>query len=385
MMDRSDGCARRLQRRGGAGRRSRANLSAGRGRPGLSAVLGAVLLLSSGLLSVRPLGAQEKLRVVTTLTSYAAIAREVTGDLADVQSIARGDMDPHFVNARPSYAALIQKADLLVATGLDLELWLPGLLDRANNSRVVEGSPGYVAAYAGIKMLQVPTNPSRAAGDIHVYGNPHVHTDPVNGIIIARNILVGLRRVDPSRADAYARNEATFEDRVMRRTFGDSLVDMLGSETLFGLARSYKFWDFARGREFRGKPLTDYLGGWMAKAAPFRGRRMACYHLNWAYFSARFDVDCAIYIENKPGIPPSPGHVQEVIDFMRREHLPALMAANYFSRAQVERVAQRTGATAVLVPGDVGGGPGSEDYFATIDLWVSRLADAFTAHPAGGD
>lgn len=273
---------------------------------------------------------------------------------------------------------------MLVATGLDLELWLPGLLDRANNPRVVEGAPGYVAAYHGVHMLQVPTNPSRAGGDIHVYGNPHIHSDPINAIIIARNILAGLKRVDAPHADAYAGNEASFEDRVLRRTFGDTLVDMLGAETLFGLARAYKFWDFARSQRYRGKPLTDYLGGWMAEAAPFRGRKMACYHLNWAYFSARFDVSCAIYIEDKPGIPPSPGHVQEVMRFMRTEHVPVLLAANYFSHKQVERVADRAGATAVVVPGDVGGGPGADTYFDLVDLWVSRLAAGFGSGPHAG-
>jgi len=287
--------------------------------------------------------AQERLRIVTTLPTYAAIAREVAGDRAEIQAIARGDQDPHFVNPRPSFAAAIQQADVFVSTGLDLELWVPALLDRASNARVVEGAPGHVAAYVGVTLLEVPENVSRAGGDVHVFGNPHVHTDPINAVIVAGNIVTALQRVDPDHAETYAANLADFRSRLMHRLFGDELVEMLGEETLFDLARGYRFWEFARGAEVGGQPLTAYLGGWMAQAAPFRDQRMVCFHKNWAYFSARFRVPCAEFVEPRPGIPPSPGHVRDVIAFIQREHIPVLLAANYFSRQQVERVASRAG------------------------------------------
>ena len=331
-----------------------------------------------GLLALPVQGAaQNKVQIVTTLPTYAAIAREVAGDLADVRAIARGDEDPHFVTPRPSFAAAIQRADLFVTTGLDLELWVPSLLDRANNPRVVEGASGHVVAYAGVKLLDVPENVSRTGGDIHVFGNPHIHTDPVNGIIVARNIAAGLRRIDGGNQSTYAANLAAFEDRVLRRTFGDQLVDMLGAPTLFELARTYRFWEFARDRQFEGRPLTDYLGGWLADAEIFRGRRMACYHKTWAYFSERFDIPCATYIEAKPGIPPTPGHVREVIDFIQHERIMVLVAENYYSRTQVERVAGRTRISAVMVPHHVAGEPGVDDYFTLIDTWVGRLRAAF--------
>ncbi|MFQ5690279.1 MAG: metal ABC transporter substrate-binding protein [Gemmatimonadota bacterium] len=329
------------------------------------------------------LHAQDPLQVVATLPTYAAIAREITGDLANVRSIARGDEDPHFVNPRPSFARAIQQADLFISTGLDLELWLPSLLDRANNKKVLEGGPGHVVASAGIQMLDIPDAVSRARGDEHVFGNPHLATDPINGILIARNILAGLRRVDPGRASKYEANEKNFEDRILRRLFGDRLVELLGDQTLFGLARGRQFWAFTGKQNYQGKPLSEYVSGWLAEAAPFRGKRMACYHKNWAYFSARFRIECSIYIEPKPGIPPSPGHVQDVITFIREHSIPALFAANYFSRSQVERVAQRSGATAVVVPEHVDGAPGVNDYFALIDDWVSSLAAAFTTAEAG--
>ena len=118
------------------------------------------------------------LKVVTSLTTYGAIAREVVGDKGIVTSIAQGDEDPHFVQPKPSFVAALRDADLFVTTGLDLELWVPPLLDRAGNRKISEGGPGYVTAYTGITLLEVPTSLDRAGGDIHADGNPHIHTDP---------------------------------------------------------------------------------------------------------------------------------------------------------------------------------------------------------------
>jgi len=343
--------------------------------PGARPIFAIFLALSA--LAPATLVAQDKLRIVTTLPTYAAIARELTGDLAEVTAIARGDEDPHFVNPRPSFAAAVGNADMFVVTGLDLELWVPTIIDRARNPRIVEGAPGNVAVYSGVTLLQVPTDVSRAGGDVHVFGNPHIHTDPVNGIGIARNILAGLNRIDPANSAAYQANFDDFADRILRRTFGDEFIDMLGAETVLRLARNYELWEFARNQEFQGRPLTDYMGGWMADAAPFRDQRMACYHRNWAYFSARFRIPCVLYIEPKPGIPPSPGHLNNVITTMTEENIPVLFAANYFSRSQVERVASRTNARAVIVPEHVAGAEGVDTYFDLIDIWVSDLSNTF--------
>ncbi|MGD2134810.1 MAG: metal ABC transporter substrate-binding protein [Gemmatimonadales bacterium] len=348
----------------------------------LPEIRSAVLALAATAAAAGAATAQT-IRVVTTLPTYEAIARELTGDRAHVEAIARGDQDPHFVSPRPSFAAAIQRADLFVTTGLDLELWVPALLDRANNPRVVEGAPGNVVAYAGVALLDVPENVSRAGGDVHIYGNPHIHTDPVNAIVIARNIVAGLKRVDPDGAAVYDANLAGFETRILRRLFGDQLVELLGQETLFDLARGHEFWDFVSDQSFQGRPLIEYVGGWLAEAAPLRDRRMVCYHKNWAYFSARFRVECAIYVEPRPGIPPSPGHVRDVIEFIARERIPVLFAANYFSRRQVERVADRAGIRAIIVPEHVGGSDEATDYFALVDLWVTRLANAIRASEGG--
>src|SRR5881296_3662254 len=167
-------------------------------------------------------------KVVTSLTTYAAIAMEIVGDRGKVSSIAVGDENPHYVQPKPSFVPTLAQADVFVTTGLDLELWVPALLDKANNPKVTEGGPGYVAAYAGIDLLDVPTSFSRAQGDIHVYGNPHIWTEPLNAVQIARNILTGLKRVDPANADYYTAREKDFEDRIYHALYGAGLVKLLG-------------------------------------------------------------------------------------------------------------------------------------------------------------
>src|SRR5260370_3795676 len=162
----------------------------------------------------KPAAPPAPLKIVTSLTTYAAIAREVLGDKGVVNSIAVGDENPHYVQPKPSFVPLLAEADVFVTTGLDLELWVPALLDKAGNPKVTEGGPGYVAAYQGIQLLDVPSTYSRSAGDIHVFGNPHIWTEPLNGIQIARNILTGLKRVSPQNADYFIAREQDFEDRV---------------------------------------------------------------------------------------------------------------------------------------------------------------------------
>jgi zinc/manganese transport system substrate-binding protein len=317
------------------------------------------------------------LKIVTSLTTYGAIARELVGDKGTVTSIAQGDEDPHFVQPKPSFVGLLRDADLFVTTGMDLELWVPALLDRAGNRKILEGGPGYVPAYRGIALLEVPTNLSRSQGDIHVDGNPHIHTDPLNGMIIARNILDGLKRVSPGDAAYFTERERDFEKRVLEATMGPALVEILTPATAYDLLRSEKLYDFIARQKYQGKPLMDRLGGWLEQAEVFRGKEMACYHKEWAYFSHRYQVECITYIEAKPGIPPTPGHVQEVMATMRQRKTPVLFASNYFDRKQIQQVAERTGARAVIVPENTLGAPGVNTYFDLMNAWVSNLAAAF--------
>ncbi|HEX5575332.1 MAG TPA: metal ABC transporter substrate-binding protein, partial [Gemmatimonadales bacterium] len=202
-------------------------------------------------------------KIVTSLTTYGAIAREIVGDKGTVTSIAQGNEDPHFVQPKPSFVAVLRDADLFVTTGMDLELWVPALLDRAGNRRINENAPGYVAAFKGIDLMEVPTSLSRSEGDIHVDGNPHIHTDPLNGIIIARNILAGLQRVSPENSEFYAAREKDFEKRVLDATMGPALVTILTPASAYELLRTNKLFDFLGQQKYQGKPLSGQLGGWL--------------------------------------------------------------------------------------------------------------------------
>jgi ABC-type Zn uptake system ZnuABC Zn-binding protein ZnuA len=325
---------------------------------------------------VRPVHGQE-INIVTTLTTYGSIAREIVGDRAVVTSIARGDEDAHFVQPKPSYVTIIRDADLFVTTAMDLELWVPALLDRAGNRAVLPGGPGYVAASAGVDLMEIPTTIDRSQGDIHIYGNPHLLSDPYNAILVARNILAGLTRVAPDEASLFEERTRRFERRLVEAMIGPDLVEMLTVETALQLLSSRRLYPFIDETVYQGAPLRDRLDGWFSQASVFRDREMVCYHREWSYFSRRFGIPCVGYVEPKLGIPPTPGHVRDLIDLMRRREVRAIFAANYYPRNQINQVADRTGATAVIVPEHTEGAPGIDNYFDLVDVWITSLAAAY--------
>ncbi len=324
--------------------------------------------------------ARAPVRVVATLPVYASLAQEIGGAEVTVMSIADPGEDAHFVRPKPSFALELKRADLFITTGLDLELWVPTLLDKAGNPNVLEGGRGYVAAHTGITLLDIPAAADRAAGDVHIYGNPHLHTDPLRALQIARNIAAGLTRVAPDRRGVWETNLASFEDRLHRRLFGERLVETLGGPTLERLALSGGLPRFLTTQQHQGRPLRELLGGWLKQAEVLEGQRILCYHKSWAYFEARFGVTCAEYVEVKPGIPPTPRHVARLVELMRGG-VKVLLAESYFDRARVDAVAERGGATPVVVPMQTGARPAVGDYFGLVDVWVGSLARAVGAAP----
>ncbi len=344
----------------------------------LHTILTLTAALAVCLFSTTASAEQSKLRVVGTQATYAAIAAEIGGDLVTTDYIVRGDQDPHFVRPRPSLAQKLTRADLFISTGLDLELWAPSLIDMSRNKEIRSGQRRYVSASQGVRLLEVPRVKSREAGGVHIYGNPHIQTSPIAARTVAKNIAIGLSNVDPENSDTYTKNYERFCRELDRRLYGSELVKLIGSATLNRLAeRPSRLIDFLQEREYQGTPLMARAGGWLRQGMPMRGRKVVAYHKNWAYFSELFGLDVRNYIEPRPGIPPSPRHVEEVVKQMRDEDIGVLIAANYYDETRVRGVAQKVGAEAVIVPLGVKGEPGVDTYFELIDLIVGRIAGAF--------
>jgi len=317
-----------------------------------------------------------KLRVVATLPDYADFARTIGGNRVAVQAIVRGDQDAHFIRPKPSFVSMVARAEVLVTTGLDLEMWLPTVIDKSGNTHVRSGQPGYVAVSGGIKLLEKPAKLSRAEGGVHIYGNPHLTCSPVNMKTVARNITTGLIRNDPEGEAYYRANLQRLLARIDERLFGSKLPELLGAETLCRMAHNGTLVPFLQKHKLKGKPLADYAGGWLKKMRPLWGTALVSYHKNWVYFLKLFDLEEAGTVEPKPGISPSPKYVSELVTMMKERHIRIILAANYFDEQKIRMVASRVGAEPVIVPLYGGGAPEATDYFALVDLWIDRLLAA---------
>jgi zinc/manganese transport system substrate-binding protein len=342
----------------------------------MRATIRILLTVIAAVVLTGPSAAASPLEIVTTLPAYASIARFVGGERVKVGSISRGDEDAHFVKPKPSFALMLREADLFVTTGLDLELWAPTLVDKSGNRRIRDGQAGFVSASQEVPLLEVPESFSREGGDIHIYGNPHIFTSPLNAKLIAANIAAGLQRIDPDGASHYEANLRSFQRRMDEAVYGAELSELLDSAILDPLLRQGKLMPFLRSQEYRGRKLIELLGGWLAEGMAFRDQAIVAYHKNWIYFAELFGLQVLDYVERKPGIPPSARHVHRLIEEIKGQQIRALLAANYFSAQQVDSIAQRTGCAAIRVPlGPGGEGPG--DYFELVDRWVGELAKVF--------
>jgi zinc/manganese transport system substrate-binding protein len=347
------------------------------------AILGAALLMLPGSKSAaqdkeapREGSAKSVLNVVTTLPDYRVLAEAIGKEKITAKSLVGGDQDAHFIRPKPSFVTLVGNADVLISTGLDLELWLPTVIDKSNNTKIRSGEVGYVAAADGMSLLEVPENVSRAEGGVHIYGNPHVTCSPINMKVAARNVAAGLIKNDPANKDFYLKNLVELENEFDNRLFGEELVGILGGKMLCKLAEQDKLIPFLEKQKYKEKPLIDYLGGWLKQMLPLRGKSIVTYHKNWVYFLKLFGLTEVGTVEPKPGIPPSAKHVTELIETMKEQKIGIVLAANYFDRKKVEGVADKTGAQAVIVPLYVEGAEGVNDYFKLVDCWVEGLLAA---------
>src|SRR6266403_5152161 len=277
-----------------------------------------------------------KINVVATLPDFGSFAREIGSDKVEVTVLAKPTEDPHFVDARPSFVVALRNSDVLIDGGAELEIgWLPPLLQNARNPKIDIGKPGRVVASQGIRLMNVPANVTRAAGDVHALGNPHFMTDPIIAKAVAQHIEQSFSAVDPANAAAYEANYKKVEATINAK-----------------------------------------LQEWGAAVLPFKGQHVVAYHDSWPYFAHRFGINIDIFLEPKPGIPPSPSHLTEVIAQMKAQHVKAAIVEPYHDRRIAEKVASATGARVVEFSQFPGGIPGTDTYVKLIDTLVSRLAAA---------
>jgi zinc/manganese transport system substrate-binding protein len=290
-----------------------------------------LLLLSAAPALAKPL------RVITTTSDLASIAKEVGGDLVSVESLTQGNTDLHFVMAQPNFILKLNEADVYIEVGLDLEAgWTPYLLQQARNPNIQRGRKGYCVVVRGIKLLNVPVGEvNRFLGDMHVYGNPHYWVDPVNGIIIARNIRDTLIANDPVNADAYKKN----------------------------------FEDFSA----RTKKLTAEL---MQLMRPHRGKRVYVYHQEFNYLANRFGFEIAGAIEEKMGVTPGPGWINTVVEAIKKEKIPVILCSPWTNVAVARRVAEQSGARLLIMPVQTGAGDNTDTWLKMIEYNVRTLAAA---------
>jgi zinc/manganese transport system substrate-binding protein len=282
-------------------------------------------------------GGERKLNVVATTADFGAIAREIGSNLVEVSVLAKPTEDPHFVDAKPSYIAKLARADLLIEGGAELEMgWLPPLIDGARNSKLESGQPGHVSCAEGMALLEVPSTLDRSKGDIHAMGNPHFMTDPTCGRHSAERISAAYCAVDPANAATYAERLKAFASR-----------------------------------------LDSKMADWQKQLAPFQGKRVVAYHNSWPYFANRFGVRIDLFLEPKPGIPPTPAHLAEVVTTMKTEKIGVIILEPYENRKTAETVSAKTGAVIVNFSQYPGGVKGTEaGYVDLIDYLVNTLADA---------
>lgn len=273
-----------------------------------------------------------KLNVVTTLPFLADIAKKVGGEFIDAGSLAQPNQDPHFVIPVPTLMKKTRDADVFIEIGLELEIWAPKVIDGSGNTRIQSGKPGRIVASKGIATEEVPSQMSRALGDIHPGGNPHVWLDPLNAKIIARNICDGLSKVDAAHAADYKKGLAAFEAEIDKR-----------------------------------------MVVWKQTAADIKNKQFITYHKSFVYFAKRFGFTIPMEIEEKPGITPSARHRDDLIAFMNKDKIDAIMMELYYDRTPADFIAGKTNARVIQVPIDVGADPAAKDYFSLIDLLLARL------------
>jgi len=276
-----------------------------------------------------------RLNVVATTADLGALARAIGGDQVDVKVLAKPTEDPHFVDAKPSHIVTLNRADVLIDGGAELELgWLPPLMESSRNSKIASGAPGRIVASQGVEMLEIPATFDRSKGDIHALGNPHFLIDPVRARVVAAHIADQLAKVQPASAELFNNNLKAFNTT-----------------------------------------LDAKYAQWQKMLEPYKGAKIVTYHKDFVYLAERFNLKVLETLEPKPGIAPSPAHLAQVISAMRAEKTRVILIQPYQNRKTAETVARQTGAVVLDTPQQPGAVPNTDTYIGLMDHLVQTLVN----------
>ncbi|MDP2897957.1 MAG: metal ABC transporter substrate-binding protein [bacterium] len=282
--------------------------------------------------------AAEKLNVVASTLDMADIAKQIGGDRVSVDAISTGKYDLHFFDPRPSQVMKLREADVLIVGGLDVDIWIQGLIDASRNNKVRFGAEGYVDPSDGVQPIQTPKGRiDGAMGDVHPYGNPHYWVTRENAHIVVENITKGLNRVSPEDAEYFGRNKEAYL-----------------------------------------KKLDQVYDGLHRKLELFKGTKIIQYHQSWDYFCSEFGLEIVGSLEPKPGIPPSASHLKQVVEAARREGAKLMLIEPYYPERPVQFVARETGAKVLRLPFYVGGRKGVVTFLDNLTYNVTEIVGALS-------
>jgi ABC-type Zn uptake system ZnuABC Zn-binding protein ZnuA len=309
-------------------------------------------------------------KVVTTTSDLASIAESIGGDIVKVSSLQDGKRDPHFLQAKPSYIVKARKADLWIRIGMELEIgYEPVILDASRNTRIHVGNIGHLDASEKVIRLDIPTQKiDRSMGDVHPEGNPHYWLDPYNGRIIAEEIAERLQKLDPENTKVYEKNLMMFHKKLDEAMFGVEAVTTMGGIQLWELQKSGELENTSAEKGIK-------LGGWFEKLEPYRKNKIGSHHRSWNYLLNRFELELAVELESKPGIPPTAQHLNDVVETVKKQKVKAFLVEPFYSRKAADLVAERTDAKVIICPNATGGGSGADDYISMLDNAISLLAE----------
>ena len=279
---------------------------------------------------------ETKLKVVATQTMYSEVVNEVGKDKVEVKYVAPPKFNVHFIQPKPTDVRNITKADLYVDAGLDLEAWSDSLLEAAGKPELFRGRERNVDMSKGVRLLDTPDHQlSRAEGDIHLFGNPHYNMNPENVKTMAENVLEKLKGIDPINAAYYEANERAF---ILR--------------------------------------LDEKIAEWKKLCADCKGQEVISYHKDIAYFADFLGIKAEQYIEPKPGIPPTPKHLEFLEGYVQANHIKAIVMPTYYPKDAAEKLSQRVGAKVVTICQNVGEVQGTEDIFSFFEYNFKQISEA---------